>query len=192
MPAILVGLAVLFIAMIVFEWGMDITGRQSRQYTSNVVGKVNGEEISYPQFQKILDNAVDEYKTNSKQDPDDQMMAQLRDQVWQELVNQILIRQAAERLGIMVTDQEIVNWVTNNPESLPDPIKKNFEDSTGQINRQILQEALAIERAQSSAVLAERSGIFEGAASSGKVDKPPFQRSKNSGEHNQNAVRTAK
>jgi parvulin-like peptidyl-prolyl isomerase len=142
MPAILIGLAVLFIAMIVFEWGMDITGRQSRQYANNAVGKVNGEEIAYPQFEKVLDNAVEEYKTNSKQDPDDQMMEQLRSQVWQELVNQILIKQAAERLGIMVTDQEIVNWVTNNPETLPDPIKRNFEDSTGQINRQILQAAL--------------------------------------------------
>ncbi len=142
MPVILVGLAILFIVMIVFEWGMDITGRQSRQYEGNVVGKVNGEEISYPQFEKVLDNAVDEYKANSKQDPDDQMTEQLRDQVWEELVNQILINQAAKRLGVTVTDQEIVNWVTNNPETLPDPVKRNFEDSTGQINRQMLQADL--------------------------------------------------
>ena len=142
MPAILVGLAILFIAMIVFEWGMDITGRQGRQYISNDVGKVNGQQISYPEFEKVLDNAVEEYRTNSKQDPDDQMMAQFRDQVWQELVNQILIKQAAERLGIIVTDDEIKNWVYENPESLPDPIKKEFEDSTGQINHQILQAAL--------------------------------------------------
>ena len=146
MPAIMIGLAVLFIAMIVFDWGMGISGRQSGQYQGNVVGKINGEEITYQDFQKVLDNAAEEYKTNSKQDPDDQMMAQLRDQVWDELVNQILITQAAERLGITVTDQEIVNWVTNNPESLPEPIKKNFEDSTGQINRQILQAALASNR----------------------------------------------
>jgi peptidyl-prolyl cis-trans isomerase D len=142
MPAILIGLAVLFIAMIVFEWGMDITGRQNGQYQSNIVGKVNGEEITYQQFETALNNAIEEYKATSKQDPDDQMMEQLRDQVWNELVNQILIKQAAERLGIVVTDQEIVNWVTQNPETLPEPIKRNFEDSTGQINRQILQAAL--------------------------------------------------
>ncbi|HQT91886.1 MAG TPA: SurA N-terminal domain-containing protein, partial [Candidatus Kryptobacter bacterium] len=134
MPAILIGLAVLFILMIVFEWGMDITGRQGNQYTGNIVGKVNGQEITYQEFEKDLQNSVDQYKTATKQDPDDKTMGELRDQVWQGLVNQILVDQAARRLGIFVTDQEIVNWVTQNPETLPDAIKRNFEDSTGQIN----------------------------------------------------------
>ncbi len=146
MPAILVGLAILFIAMIVFEWGMDITGRQGRQYTGNIVGKVNGQEITYPEFEKDLQNMVDQYKAGTKKDPDDNTMSEMRDQVWQGLVNQILVDQAAKKLGIFVTDQEIVNWVTQNPETLPDVIKRNFEDSTGQVNRQILQEALASNR----------------------------------------------
>ena len=143
MPAILVGLAILFIAMIVFEWGMDITGRQGMQYTGNIVGKVNGQEITYQEFEKDLQSSVDQYKTETKTDPDATVMKQIRDQVWQGLVNQILVDQAAKKLGIFVTDQEIVNWVTQNPESLPEPIKRNFEDSTGHLNRQILQEALA-------------------------------------------------
>lgn len=146
MPAILIGLAILFIAMIVFEWGMDITGRQGRQYTGNIVGKVNGQEITYQEFEKDLQNSIDQYKSATKQDPDDKTMAQLRDQVWDGLVNQILVDQAARRLGVFVTDQEIVNWVTQNPESLPDVVKRNFEDSTGHLNRQILQEALASNR----------------------------------------------
>ncbi len=148
MPAILVGLAILFIAMIVFEWGMDITGRQGQQYTGNIVGKVNGQEITYQEFEKDLQNSIDQYKASTKQDPDDKTMQELRDQVWQGLVNQILVDQAARRLGIFVTDQEVVNWVTQNPETLPDAIKRNFEDSTGQLNRQILQEALASNQPQ--------------------------------------------
>ncbi len=146
MPAILVGLAILFIAMIVFEWGMDITGRQGQQYTGNIVGKINGQEITYQEFEKDLQNSVDQYKSATKKDPDDQTMGDLRDQVWNGLVNQILVDQAARRLGIFVTDQEVVDWVTQNPETLPEAIKRNFEDSTGQINRQILQEALASNR----------------------------------------------
>lgn len=146
MPAILIGLAILFVAMIVFEWGMDFTNRRGGQYVSSAVGKVNGQEISYQQFENVLQNMVDQYKSNSKQDPDDQTMEQFRDQVWQSLVNQILIEQAAKKLGIVVTDQEVVDWVTSDPESLPDIIKKNFEDSTGQVNRQILQAALSSDR----------------------------------------------
>jgi len=146
MPAILIGLAVLFIAMIVFDWGMGIANRGRGMYTSSAVGEVNGEEITFQQFENVLQNMVDQYKANSKQDPDDQAVEQMRDQVWQSLVNQILVEQAAKKLDIVVTDQEIVDWVTNNPESLPDMIKRNFEDSTGQINRQILQAALSSDR----------------------------------------------
>ncbi len=146
MPAILVGLAILFVAMIVFEWGMDITGRNNMQYTGNVLGKVNGEEITYPDFEKVLNNAVQQYRASTKKEPDEQTMTELRDEVWNEMVNQILLKQAARRLGIVVTDQEIVNWVTNAPETLPDPIKKEFEDSTGHINYQILHAALSSTR----------------------------------------------
>lgn len=143
MPAILIGLAILFVATIVFDWGMDITGRRSRGLNGNIVGKVNGEEITYQKFEQLLQRAVDDYKARTKQDPDDQVMSQLRDQVWDALVNQILVDQEARKLGIIVTDQEILDWVTNRPETLPDIIKKNFEDSTGHLNRQILQAALA-------------------------------------------------
>ncbi len=146
MPAILVGLAILFVAMIVFEWGMDITGRQNGQYTGNVVGKINGQEITYQQFNQSLQNAIKQYKESTKKDPDEQVTKELRDQVWQGLLNQILVDQAARRLDIFVTDQDIVNWVTQNPETLPDNIKRFFEDSTGHFSRQILAEALASNR----------------------------------------------
>ena len=79
MPAILVGLAILFVAMIVFEWGMDITGRNNMQYTGNVLGKVNGEEITYPDFEKVLNNAVQQYRASTKKEPDEQTMTELRD-----------------------------------------------------------------------------------------------------------------
>jgi len=146
MPAILIGLAILFIAMIVFEWGMGITNRGRGMYTSTAVGVVNGEEIGYSQFEKTLQSTIDQYKASEKQDPDDAAIEKLRDQVWESLVNQILVEQAAAKLGIIVTDQEIVDWVTNNPESLPDMVRRNFEDSTGQFNRQILQAALSSDR----------------------------------------------
>lgn len=147
MPAILVGLAILFVLMIVFQWGMDITSQQQGQYAGNIVGKVNGEEITYNEFEKDLQNQIDQYRKATKQEPDSRVTKELRDQVWEGLVNQILVNQAARRLNIFVTDQEIVNWVTQNPQTLPEVIKRNFEDSTGHLNRQILEEALHSDRA---------------------------------------------
>lgn len=148
MPAILIGLAILFVAMIVFQWGMDLTGRQGQQYTGNVVGKVNGQEITYQEFNQDLQNAINQYKQSTKKEPDDQITKELRDQVWQGLVNQILVNQAAQRLDIFVTHQEVVDWVTQHPETLPETVKHFFEDSTGHFNRQMLSEALASNQPQ--------------------------------------------
>jgi len=141
MPAILIGLAILFVAMIIFDWGMDLTGRRGSGFRATIVGKVNGEEISYPDFDKMYQSALDNYKNSAKEDPDDQTITQIRDEVWQEMVNQILVKQEAEKLGITVTDQELKDWVNNDPESLPDVIKRNFEDSTGHLDLRILRAA---------------------------------------------------
>ena len=45
--------ALSFIALMVFEWGMDYTGMGQRQ---NVVGSVNGQELTYEMFTDMFQN----------------------------------------------------------------------------------------------------------------------------------------
>ena len=49
-----------------------------------------------------------------------------------------------EKYGITVSDNEILDWVRNRPETLPDPIKRNFMDSTGVFNAGFYQQALGM------------------------------------------------
>jgi peptidyl-prolyl cis-trans isomerase D len=139
---ILIILVLAFLATIVFEWGMNYLGTRGG---SNVVefGSVNGQEIRYQDFETRVQQTVDQQKQQTGEDPDESMMQMIRDQVWDQMVTEVLIQQQIEKLGIRVTNQEILNWVYNSPQTLPDPIKKNFIDSTGNFNMSFYQQALA-------------------------------------------------
>lgn len=143
LPAILLSLVILFLLTIVLDWGMDITGRHRREGAyREPIGKVNGEEISYQEFNQALEFEIENYKQRTGNDPDDFMLEQLRNQVWEQIVTRKLIEQEIKKLGITVTDEEISDWVLNSPETLPEPVKRNFVDSTGNIDRTLLERAL--------------------------------------------------
>jgi peptidyl-prolyl cis-trans isomerase D len=138
---ILIVLVLAFLATIIFQWGMNYLGSSGSQYIT--LGSVNDEEISHSDFESQLQFAIDQQKQQTGEDPDETTIQMIRDQVWDQMVTQMLAQQEIKRLGIRVTDAEILNWVYNSPQTLPDPIKKNFIDSTGQFNMNIYQQALA-------------------------------------------------
>lgn len=137
---ILIILVLAFLATIVFEWGMDYLGLRSDQ--TLVFGSVNGTEIDYNKFEEQVQFAIEQQRQQSGEDPDETMVQMIREQVWEQMVSQILAEQEIERLGIRVTDQEIRNWVYNSPQTLPEPILRNFLDSTGQFNMALYQQVL--------------------------------------------------
>ncbi len=138
---ILIILVVAFLATIVFEWGMNYLGLKGEQNVP--LGIVNGKDISYTDFENRMQFATEQQKQQTGEDPDETTVAAIRDQVWDQMVTEVLAQQEIERLGIKVTNQEILNWVYNSPQTLPDQIRKNFIDSTGQFNMQVYQQALS-------------------------------------------------
>ncbi len=138
---ILIVLVLAFLGTIIFQWGMDLLGLKGQQYVE--LGSVNGEEISHGDFDKIVQQTVEQQKQQSGEDPDETMVQMIRDQVWNQMVEQVLATQECKKLGIKVSDAEITNWVYNSPQSLPDNIKRYFIDSTGQFNMGVYQQALA-------------------------------------------------
>jgi len=143
LPAILLSLVILFLLTIVLDWGMDITGRHRRNgFAREPIGIVNGEEITYQEFNQALEFEIENFKQRTGNDPDDFMLEQLRNQVWEQLVTRKLIEQEIKKLNLTVTDEEITDWVLNSPETLPEPVKRNFVDSTGKIDRVLLERAL--------------------------------------------------
>ncbi len=152
MPAILIGLVVMFLITIVFDWGMNYLGLTS-QRNDPVVGIVNGKEIKYTEFNKIVDQARENQKAQSGQDIEDDQLPMFRDQVWESYVNQILIEQEVEKLGIKVTEDEIYEIITG--ENPPEFLKRNFIDSLGNFNRQLYIQAIMDPRNKEALAQAE-------------------------------------
>lgn len=140
MPVIIIILIVAFLITIVFEWGMNYMGVGGQP---DVFGKVNAEEITYQEFEKIVQQQLDQMRQqNPGKELTDEQIKQTRDQVWESMVSQALTKQAIEKYGIKVSNEEILEWIYNRPETLPEPIKRNFMDSTGVFNIGFYQQAL--------------------------------------------------
>jgi peptidyl-prolyl cis-trans isomerase D len=137
--------AVLFIIYIVLDWGLDISGRKSRGLSGKheVLGSVNGKEISYAEFEEQVKKYVEMVKQQYKiTDLDENMMNQIHEEVWNTMVMEILTKQELTKMGMDITDQELRDWFYKLPETLPEQIARNFKDSTGNINFSIIQNAI--------------------------------------------------
>lgn len=147
MPLIIIILILAFLATIVFEWGMNYMGMGG---TVDAFGKVNNTEITYQEFERVVQQQVEQMRQQSGKDVDDAAISGIRDQVWNSLVAQAISKQAMEKYGVTVSDKEILDWIYNRPETLPDPIKRNFVDSTGVFNAAFYQQALGMKNKEAT------------------------------------------
>ena len=98
---------------------------------------VNGTPITNQEY----NNAVDQQRQQIQQQTDGEVSSQMQQmaeqRAYDQLINNALLEQEMERLGITVTDAEIEDMVFGeNPHPL---IRQQFADSTGRINYQLLQ-----------------------------------------------------
>lgn len=141
MHVVLYALVGAFLLTIVFEWGMNYTGRSAR--AGNLIGTVNGKPITVKEYDQIYKQAIENYKQRSPGlEITEQMDNQAREQAWDYLVMQTLMDEEIKKLGLSVTDKEIVDVI--NSDTPPQIIAQQFRDpQTGQINRQNLQAAIS-------------------------------------------------
>ena len=94
------------------------------QPSANVVLNVNGREVPITFYQQRLQAAYEQYRQQSGQSTlareDEQ---QVQDQVTNQLIQEILLQQEYGRLGIQVTDEEIIDAARSSPppEVMRDP-----------------------------------------------------------------------
>jgi peptidyl-prolyl cis-trans isomerase D len=114
---------------------MDIFGRHQ-----NIVGSINGKDISIQEFSKRLEEYRRQYREQNKVDIDDDNLDQLRDQLWDEFIYKTLTQQQIDKFNIVVTDKEVNDQLFGpNP---PDFLKRQFIDSAGTFRRDIYDQAL--------------------------------------------------
>lgn len=107
----------------------------------NVVGDIAGETIKYDQFQTAVDQLKDVYQIEfGNSDFDDQKMTELRNSVWNNFVNERLITLEAKKVGITVSDEELLDRMTGkniHPLILQ---RRVFMGQNGQFSREALMQ----------------------------------------------------
>jgi len=107
---------------------------------SNNVGSINGRDITYQEFSNIVEQYRSQQVSQTGQEIPENQMDGFRDQVWESLISQQLMDEKIKELGIIVTDEEIINTIQGpNP---PQIITQYFIDSTGNFNRAAYDEAI--------------------------------------------------
>jgi len=136
-PAFIITVGALFVLFMVIS---DSNVLEALGGRTNDVGSINGVEISYREYQFVLDQQREQQKQQTGEDISDDQWDQFREQVWESLITQKLLTQEIERLGVTVSDEEIKDIILgDNP---PEFLKQNFIDSTGTFNRQLYENAL--------------------------------------------------
>jgi peptidyl-prolyl cis-trans isomerase D len=95
--------ALAFVALMVFEWGMDMSG----QTAGGDLGRVGGTTVSVQQFQATYRSLYDQVQRTQDEPISSQQNREIEDAAWDELVTQILIQKELQRRGIRVSDDEI-------------------------------------------------------------------------------------
>ena len=109
---IFVVLIVSFLALMVFDWGA------SGSLFTNVddsIGYINGEKISQSTFSRKVSEEYYTIQSNTGQNLDDEQMKELRNQVWETLIQERVMGAELDALGIQVVEADISNHFIDNP-----------------------------------------------------------------------------
>jgi len=128
----MIAVALAFVGMMVWGWGMDITGTRSG-VSAGIIGKINGEEIPYTMY----DNIVRSYRQNESGNrrttyADERRIHQ---DAWDYIITQKVISQEIKRLGITFTDKELVQFMLNNPPQIAYQVPVFMDDNTFNIQK---------------------------------------------------------
>jgi peptidyl-prolyl cis-trans isomerase D len=111
---IMIVVAISFVGLMVFDWAMDLSGRDARG--ANAIGKINGKDIALEEYQRVYENLLERARQeNPEQSLTDEQTQQIQDEAWTLTLNALLLRDEAERRGIRVTDEEVVQYIRANP-----------------------------------------------------------------------------
>ena len=133
--------AVIGLALFAFVAGdawKAIAPHQGRQD----VGEVNGETISAEDYQKLVDERAEMVKmSNNVQALSDEELIRIKDQVWESYISNKLIETEAQKLGLQVTDAEIMDVIEQgvHPLLMQTPFRN---PQTGAFDKDMLKQFL--------------------------------------------------
>ena len=130
--------ALAFVALMVFQWGMDVSGRT----VGGTLGRVGGRTVTVLEWQNAYRSLYDQISRSQEQPVTTQQNREIEDMAWDQVVNQILIQDELSRRGIRVTDAEVrqAARLSPPPEFQFDPA---FLNEQGQFDIVLYQQFLS-------------------------------------------------
>ena len=89
MKVIMIVTSIAFVGLMVFGWGMDITGR-NKNGMPGVLGKVNGQPITLDEFNNVYRGLADQAQKDRTEPLTSADNQQLENEAWSQLVMQKL------------------------------------------------------------------------------------------------------
>mgnify|MGYP000816121157 FL=1 len=135
-------LLVIVIGLALFAFIAGDAWKVLQPHQSQDVGEVNGEVLSAQDYQKMVDELSEVIKlTNGLNSLTEDQLNNVKDQVWQSYVNNKLIAEQAEKLGLKVTDAEIQSIIDQgtHPLLMQTPFRN---PQTGMFDKDMLKKFL--------------------------------------------------
>mgnify|MGYP001005636384 CR=1 FL=1 len=139
-PYVLALFAIIFVAFMVLSDIGDNSLRPGRNdpRTEPVV-TINDQDIVYAIFENEVESRISDERKSAEQqgrEPSEIDEKTIRQQIWAEILNNVIVAQQCDKAGITVTQNEILDQLIENPS----PVAKSvFSDSAG-FNLQLYQK----------------------------------------------------
>ena len=138
-------LVIVGLAMLAFILG-DVLNSSSSYFNKSreYIGEIEGQKIHYTEYESAVEQLTEVYKIESgRNDFDEDMHAQIRNQVWQMLVAKYTLQSQAEKIGLDITADELFELCAGaNPHQLITS-RRMFAGQTGQFDRNYLLNFLS-------------------------------------------------
>ena len=81
---------------------------------NTTIVRINGQDISPDNFQKLVTQELEQVRSSGQQ-VNDYHIQRARTTAWDNIVQDVLVTQEVERLGLTATDEEVLYHLENNP-----------------------------------------------------------------------------
>lgn len=122
-------LQVVIVAIILsFVFWIGYGGMGTGEVTEFAV--INGERVTDIEYNRALNNTVQDFSRRAGQNLTPEMEAMIREQVRDQLITSVLLRQEAERMGLVVSDRELADRIKEIP---------GFQDEQGRFKKDVYE-----------------------------------------------------
>lgn len=133
-------LVIVGLAMLAFILG-DVLNSSSSYFNKSreYIGEIEGQKIHYTEYESAVEQLTEVYKIESgRTDFDEDMHAQIRNQVWQMLVAKYTLQAQGKLIGMDITSDELYELCAGTHPHQLITSRRMFADQNGQFNRAYL------------------------------------------------------